>query len=91
MCVCVCNQLIPVCGHRVVEGGQTSHPDNHVVVKYKTPEGSQCDLSGVKTGQVSTMEETGSVNGENPLDMDPVLHENFLALIAQHEQVWMDG
>ncbi|KAK3729954.1 hypothetical protein RRG08_051924 [Elysia crispata] len=72
---------------RVVEGGQTSHPDNHVVVKYKTPEGSQCDLSGVKTGQVSTMEETGSVNGENPLDMDPVLHENFLALIAQHEQV----
>ncbi|GFR76466.1 protein couch potato [Elysia marginata] len=33
------------------------------------------------------MEDTGSVNGDNPLDMDPVLHENFLALIAQHEQV----
>ncbi|GFO31624.1 RNA-binding protein with multiple splicing [Plakobranchus ocellatus] len=33
------------------------------------------------------MEESSSTCGDNPLDMDPALHENFLALIAQHEQV----
>uniref|UniRef100_A0A2C9LGU8 RRM domain-containing protein n=1 Tax=Biomphalaria glabrata TaxID=6526 RepID=A0A2C9LGU8_BIOGL len=26
-------------------------------------------------------------SGEAPLEMDPVMHENFLAMIAQHEQV----
>lgn len=35
----------------------------------------------------TSVEMDDSSSGDSTLDMDPVMRENFLAMIAQHEQV----